>query len=92
VPPDRLSATEAGLTVHDVARRYRVGEDKVRTWIARGELKAINTASALCGRPRWVVPVEALAEFERRRTGGPPPTPPRRRRRQVLVDYYPDSP
>jgi transposase len=79
----------AGLTVRDVARRYRVGEDKVRTWIRHGELRAINTAAVLCGRPRWVVPVESLAEFERRRTGGPPPKPPRRRRRQQLIDYFP---
>src|SRR5262249_18503933 len=55
----RAGGPAAGLTVRDVARRYRVGEDKVRTWIARGELKAINTAAALCGRPRWIVPVEA---------------------------------
>jgi excisionase family DNA binding protein len=80
----------AGLTVREVARRYRVGEDKVRSWIARGELKAVNTAAALCGRPRWVVPVDSLAEFERRRAGGPPPKPPRRRGRSALVDFYPD--
>jgi transposase len=80
----------AGLTVADVARRYRVGEDKVRGWIARGEMRAINTATVLCGRPRWVVPVEALAEFERRRAGGPPPKLPRQRRRHAPVDYYPD--
>jgi hypothetical protein len=48
--------TSPGLTVRDVARRYRVGEDKVRGWIARGELAAINTATVMCGRPRWVIP------------------------------------
>ena len=80
-----------GLTVRDVARRYRVGEDKVRGWIRRGELRAINTAAVLCGKPRWVVTPEALAEFERRRTGGAPPKPARRRRRRTeIVDYYPD--
>jgi hypothetical protein len=73
-----------------VARRYRVGEDKVRSWIARGELRAVNTAAVLCGRPRWVVPADALAEFERRRIGGPAPQVPRRRRREVVRDYYPD--
>jgi hypothetical protein len=79
-----------GLTVADVARRYRVGPDKVRSWIARGELAAINTATALCGRPRWVVTPEALAAFERRRTSGPPPKPARRPKRTVAVDYFPD--
>ena len=43
-----MSADAAhGLTTRDVARRYRVGQDKVRKWIARGELVAVNTATAL---------------------------------------------
>jgi transposase len=98
-PPTRLapSASDevrdrpaAGLTVRDVARRYRVGEDKVRAWIRRGELRAINTAMVLCGRPRWVVTHDAIAEFERRRAGGPPPKQPRRKKRTELIDYFPD--
>jgi hypothetical protein len=36
----------AGLTVREFALRYRVGEDKVRGWITRGEVTAINTAAA----------------------------------------------
>lgn len=83
----------SGFTVADVARRYRVGEDKVRCWIRKGELVAINTATALCGKPRWVISAESLAAFERRRKGGPPPEQqrPRRRRRQAgEVDYFPD--
>src|SRR5437667_12869674 len=74
----------SGLTVRDLARRYRVGADKVRSWIARGELAAINTAATLCGRPRWVVTADTLAEFERRRTGGPPAKPARRCKRREL--------
>ncbi len=65
----------AGLTVRDLARRFRVNPDKVRLWIRRGELRAVNTATARCGRPRWVGSPDALAEFERRRTSGPPPRP-----------------
>jgi Helix-turn-helix domain len=78
-----------GLTVADVARRYRVGEDKVRAWIARGELVAVNTASALCGRPRWVILPDALTAFERRRAGSVPPKP-KRQKRTTAIDYYPD--
>jgi hypothetical protein len=79
-----------GLTVADVARRYRVGEDKIRNWIASGQLRALNVASTLCGRRRWVVLPESLAEFEDQRAGGPPVKPaPRRRRRAELVDYFP---
>lgn len=80
-----------GQTVADVAKRYRISPDKVRGWIRRGELSAINTATALCGRPRWVVLPEHLAEFERRRAGGVPPKPPRRKRTASgFIDYYPD--
>lgn len=84
-----LSPAARGLTVADVADRYRVSPDKVRLWIVRGELAAVNTASALCGKPRWVIPQEALSVFEKRRAGGPPPKPPRRRKRREMVDYYP---
>ncbi|MCI0460796.1 MAG: helix-turn-helix domain-containing protein [Gemmataceae bacterium] len=79
----------AGLTVADVAARYRVSPDKIRRWIATGELKAVNVAAVMCCKPRWVVLPDALAEFERRRAGGPPPKPPRRRRQRVPIDFYP---
>jgi hypothetical protein len=89
-PPDDTTPSLVGLTVREVARRYRVGEDKVRAWIRSGELAAINTASVLCGKPRWVIVPDALAAFERRRAGGSPPKPTRRRGRKEIVDYYPD--
>jgi transposase len=67
-----MSDTAAGLTVREVAKRYRVSEDKVRGWIARGEIRgAVNTSTNLSGRPRWIILPDALAEFERRRAGGP---------------------
>jgi transposase len=88
--PRHETGVGAGLTVREVARRYRVGEDKVRGWIARCELKAINTATALCGRPRWVIPAEALVNFEKGRTSTPVPKPTRRRRRSQEIDFYPD--
>ena len=88
-PADTHLSPASGLTVADLARRYRVSPDKVRAWIARGELKAVNTAAALCGRPRWVVPADALAAFERRRSPAPALKPVRRRKRTELIDYYP---
>ncbi len=78
------------LTVREVASRFRVGQDKVRAWIRRGELKAVNTAAVLCGRPRFVVTREALAAFEMKRATTAPPKPRRRRpRRSEAKDYYP---
>jgi transposase len=81
----------AGLTVRDLTRRYRVGADKVRGWIARGEIRAVNTSTALCGKPRWVVSPDALVEFERRRASDPPQPQPKKRNKQTgFVDYFPD--
>jgi hypothetical protein len=86
------TATARGLTVLDVARRYRVSPDKVRAWIRRGELAAINTASTGCAKPRFVVTADGLAAFERRRSAADPPKPPcRRRPRQPgFIDFFPD--
>lgn len=89
-PADTHLSPTAGYTVRNLAKRYRVSPDKIRGFIRRGELAAINTATALCGKPRWVVMPEALAAFERRRQAGPPPKPQRRRRRPAMIDYYPD--
>src|SRR5262245_35628747 len=87
--PHNADRRTAGLTVREVARRYRVSPDKVRAWIGRGELAAINTADVACSKPRWVVTAESLAAFEQKRAGGPPPKPARRTRKPGLVDYYP---
>jgi hypothetical protein len=82
---------EAGLTTGEVARRYRVGEDKVRGWIRRGELRAINTADPLAGRPRFVIPPEALASFEKGRAAARPPKPTRRKKKPSgYIDFFPE--
>lgn len=84
-------ALASGLTVADVARRYRVGEDKVRAWIRRGELSAINTADRRCFRPRFVITVDALAAFEQGRQAATPNAPKHKRRKKTNeIDFYPD--
>ena len=89
--PDTPPSQSSGFTVSEVARRYRVSADKVRGWIKAGELHAINTAALLCGRPRWVVTSDALADFEKKRQSGPAPKTQRRRRcHQAQVDFYSD--
>ncbi len=85
---DRLAG---GMTPRELARLLRVSPDRVRGWIVAGELGAIDTARRRCGRPRYVILPEHLAEFVRRRHAAPPRTLPRRRRRQRgVIDYYPD--
>jgi excisionase family DNA binding protein len=81
-----------GLTVREVARRYRVGTDKVRAWIRSGSLKAVNTAAHQCAKARFVIVPEALAEFERGRAAAAPPKPQRRRRQPAgLIDFFPND-
>jgi hypothetical protein len=74
-----------------VALRFRVGCDRVRGWIGKGLLRAINTAETTAGRPRFVVTPEAIAEFERIRAAGPPPKAVRRKRQPLVTDFYPDT-
>lgn len=78
-----------GLTTAEVAQRYRVSEDKVRAWIKSGKLKAIDTSDVRCGKPRFVVLPEQLAEFERSRSTAPTPKPKPRRRADGTKDYFP---
>jgi len=78
-----------GFTTAEVARRYRVGEDRVRRWIRRGELEAINTADAGACKPRFIITVESLERFERGRSVAQPKPAPRRRRKPPMVDYFP---
>jgi transposase len=84
-----MNEIAAGLTVADLAKRFRVSPDKVRLWIKRGELSAVNTANARCGKPRFVVTADALAAFEQGRQATPPKAA-KRKKRTNLVDYFPD--
>jgi hypothetical protein len=85
----RLAAR--GLTPTEVARMLRVRPDRVRAWIASGDLAAVNTAPHRCGRPRYVVLPHQLDDFTRRRAAAVPTRVTRRRTRTCLVDYFADG-
>jgi hypothetical protein len=86
MPVDR---PPAGYSVADLCRRWKIGGDKIRAFLRRGELVAINMATNLSGRPQWRITPESVERFEQRRSSAPPPKPARRRKRTSAVDYYP---
>src|SRR5260370_22176504 len=83
-------ATIQGYSVTDLCRRWKVGSDKVRAFLRRGELVGVNLATNLSARPQWRITPESVERFERRRSSAPLPKPPSRRRpRPLEIDYYP---
>jgi hypothetical protein len=78
------------MTPREVGRLLRVGPDRVRSMIQRGELGAVNVAPVGSGKPRYVVLPSHLAAFEKQHAAAPVPTPARRRKRSQAVDYFPD--
>jgi hypothetical protein len=88
-----MSALPAdGFTVAGLCRRWKVGPDKIRGFLRRGELVGVNVAANLSGRPLWRISVEEVERFEQRRSSAPTPKPQRRRKRSYAIDYYSDSP
>jgi excisionase family DNA binding protein len=77
------------LTVAETARLLRVGEDRVRGWIKRGHLAAIDTADPGARKPRYVVLPDALQRFIQLRTVASAPKPARKSRLRFVKDYYP---
>jgi len=78
------------LSVRDVCERYGVSEHIVLSWIASGELRAINVGRRRDTlKPRWRFTTEALEEFEQSRTPTPPPPRTRRRKRPGdVIAFY----
>ena len=78
--------TKSVFTPPELAKAWGVSPDKVLGWIRSGELKAINVAKSMQGRPRYRIDAEAIEAFKRMRTNqSPPPKPARRRRKDPSV-------
>ena len=82
-----------GISPSEFAKRYRMGEDRVRAMIRRGELGALNLAPSRLGKPRFIITPAHVEAFERRHAAATPDVqpPPRRKRRTPMVDYFPDD-
>ncbi|MCE3018589.1 MAG: helix-turn-helix domain-containing protein [Pirellula sp.] len=66
------------LTAPNVAKILGIGAEQVLSYIARGELRAINTS--LGDRPRWKIDPEDLDKFCESRSNAPKTAKPSRRR------------
>ena len=60
------------LTPPKLAKQLGVSNEKVLTWIRNGELRAVNVAERLAGRPRWRISEAAFEEFCQKRESRPP--------------------
>ena len=78
----RQATQKTKFTPQQVARMWGISHGKVLAWIHSGQLKAVNVAAKMDGRPQFLVDVSELAEFEARRTTQPAPKIPSRRRKR----------
>src|SRR5262249_52665197 len=86
----RLVQNVEGYSIADLWHRWKVGPDKIRGFLRRGEMLGINVAANLSGKPQWRITAESVERFEQRRSSLPLPVPTRARRRSVeRIDYYP---
>jgi len=78
----------AAMSVSDVAAHFGVDPAKVRVWIARGELRAINVATITGGRTRLRILQADLLAFEAARAAVPLPRIRTRRRKTDWTPTY----
>jgi excisionase family DNA binding protein len=73
------------ITPVQYARRLGCKPETIRSWILRGELRAVNTGNRT--RPRFKISPDAIVDFEERRSGKRSEKPARRKRREVIEFY-----
>ncbi|UUO09288.1 helix-turn-helix domain-containing protein [Blastopirellula sp. J2-11] len=80
---------ELHYTPQEVATALQVGVDRIRQFIASGELRAINLAKAGSSRPQWRIRESDLKSFEELRMNRPPPKITRRRKKLPgVIEFY----
>lgn len=86
----KSTVTHTKLTPPELAAQLGVSVDKILTWIHSGELRAVNLATRLGGRPRFRIDPADVAEFENRRVARPIPKTPKPRRRPChdLIEFF----
>lgn len=80
--------TPTYLSPRQLARQLGVGPAKIIGWIRRGELRAINVATRLVGKPRYRISPAAVAQWEQGRSATPERQAKPRRRRRIQTEWY----
>jgi len=85
-----MIATRSKINPPQLAVRYGCDVHKILGLIKTGDLKAINVATNLNGRPRYLIDERDVEAFERRRSvQAPSPTPPRRRAKDpAIIEFF----
>ena len=88
-----MSEGQQFFTLDAIATRWGVSHGTVLTLVYQGVLRAIDISTNPRRKSRYVVPPEALTEFEASRMTPPPspPPPPRRRPRAAqseVIEYF----
>lgn len=72
------------LTPPMIAEAWGIDVAKVHGWIRAGELRAIDASNTRGRKPRFLIDVADLADFEARRAIVPPPPRAKRRSRRDI--------
>ena len=77
-------------TPPEVAAMWGISPDKVTAWIKSGELRAIDASTGRGQRPRYLIDLDDLLDFEARRAVTPAPKPrTRQRQSDQTIEFYP---
>jgi helix-turn-helix protein len=86
------SASPRTYTIDQVAERWNCSSSTVLSHIYDGTLRAFDISTNPSKRSRWIVPAEALEEFEANRTFNATPVakPPKRKKlvRGHVIEFY----
>jgi hypothetical protein len=72
-----------------MAEAWGISTAKVLDWIRAGELRAVNAATNVGGRPRFLIDELDIKAFEARRAVVPPPVTRRKRRSsESVIEFF----
>lgn len=78
------------ITPPQLAKLWGISPCKVVKWIRAGELRASDASTERGGRPRYLIDVNDLCDFEARRSVSPPSAPRPRNKKTTgsVIEFY----